>query len=90
MFVTVKMLQDHRACQDQVDLFAATFPDGVRATAAVCLAVSDKFDWGWAAGNLLPLEAWAEYEAKRASIRVEYRQQQQAALFGRITETVED
>jgi len=111
MYLTVKMLQDHKACQDQVDLFAAAFPDGVQVTEAVCLAVADKFGWDWAAENLLPPEARAEYEAKettivaecearRATIRMEYEakltpiwveyRQQQAALFGRIAETLGD
>jgi len=73
MFITVEILRSHKACQDQVDLFAATFPDGVQVTEAVCLAAADKFDFRWAAENLLPPEARAEYQAKHASILGEYR-----------------
>jgi len=73
MFVTVELLKSHDACQDQVDLFATTFPDGVCVTEAVCLAVADKFDFAWAAENLLPPEARAEYRAKHAPIRAEYK-----------------
>jgi len=83
MKITVKMLKKHNACEDQVDLFEATFPDGVQVTEAVCLAVADKFDFSWAADSLPPPEAraeysakhapiWAEYEAKRAPIWAEY------------------
>jgi len=61
MYLTVKMLKRHKACQDQVDLFATTFPDGVQVTEDVCFAVCLDFDWDWAASTLLPPEALAEY-----------------------------
>jgi len=75
MYITVALLQKHKACDEQVDLFAATFPDGVQVTEAVCLAVADKFNFAWAADNLLPPEASAEYSAKHAPIRAEYAAQ---------------
>jgi len=65
------MLKKHNACQGPVDLFAATFPDGVQVTEAVCLAVADKFDVTWAA-CLLPKAARAEYDAKHAPIWAEH------------------
>ena len=84
MYVTVDLLKSHNACQGQVDLFAATFPDGVQVTEDVCFAVCLDFDWDWAAVNLLPPEAlaeynakdapiWAEYEAKRSPVWAEYK-----------------
>ena len=99
MFVTVELLKSHKACQEQVDLFAAAFPDGAQVTEAVCLAVSDKFDFIWAT-CLLPREARAGYKAKREAIQAEYRaklapilaeyEAKRAALFGRIAENLGD
>jgi len=100
MYLTVKMLKKHKACQEQVDMFEATFPDGVQVTEDVCLAVADKFEFTWAAGHLLPPEARAEYKAEHTPILADYfaRQspsgeeyrQQRAALFGRIAENLGD
>ena len=73
MYITIELLQDRRACHEQVDLFAATFPEGVHVTEAMCLAVYDKFDFDWAARHLLPPWGVAEYKAKHALIRAEYK-----------------
>ena len=56
MKITKHLLQSKGACASQVALFAETFPHGTEITEAVCLAVADKFDWNWAAQNLLPPE----------------------------------
>ena len=73
MYLTVALLQEHGTCREQVDLFAATFPDGVEITEAVCLSIADKFDFEWAAARLFTAGEWAEYDAKRAPILEEYR-----------------
>ena len=72
MYITVKLLKKHKACKEQVDLFAATFPNGAHVTEAACLAVADQFDFRWAADNLLPRKSKAEYKAQRALVRAEY------------------
>ena len=72
MYLTVELLKKREACREQVNLFAATFPDGVEITEAVCLSVADKFDFEWAAARLFTAGAWANYLAGRAAILVEY------------------
>ena len=72
MHITVKLLKKHKACEEQVALFAATFPNGVQVTEATCLAVADQFDFQWAAGNLLPSGKKADYDAERAPILDKY------------------
>ena len=62
MKITKRLLQSKGACASQVALFAETFPHGTEITEAVCLAVADKFDWNWAAQNLLPPKSDAEYQ----------------------------
>ena len=71
MKITKLLLQIKGACASQVALFAETFPHGTEITEAVCLAVADKFDWNWAAQNLLSPESYAEYERVRAQADAE-------------------
>ena len=73
MKITKRLLQIKGACASQVALFAETFPHGTEITEAVCLAVADKFDWDWAAQNLLSPESYAEYERVRAQADAEYQ-----------------
>jgi len=72
MKITKRMLQAKGACASQVTLFAETFPHGTEITEAVCLSVDDKFDWNWAAQNLLSPKADAEYQRVRAQADAEY------------------
>jgi hypothetical protein len=71
MKITKHLLQIKGACASQVALFAETFPHGTEITEAVCLAVADKFDWDWAAQNLLSPESYAEYQRVRAQAYAE-------------------
>ena len=73
MKITKHLLQIKGACASQVALFAETFPHGTEITEAVCLAVADKFDWNWAAQNLLPPKSYAEYQRVRAQADAEYQ-----------------
>ena len=75
MYITIELLKKHNACEEQVALFATTFPKGVHVTEAACLAVADQFDFQWAADNLLPSDKKAEYMAQRAPISAEYMAQ---------------
>jgi hypothetical protein len=61
-----------KACVDQVALFWETFGESVRVTEELCLSVSDKFDWMWAAENLLSAPAWAEYKRLTDLARAEH------------------
>lgn len=65
--ITKRMLQLKGACASQVALFAELFPKGCEVTVEACLSVADKFDWHWAAHNLLSAPALADYERVQAS-----------------------
>jgi hypothetical protein len=54
-------LIDLGACPDQVELFRKTFGESVRVTEKLCLSVSDKFAWTWAASYLLSAQRRVEY-----------------------------
>ena len=75
LIVTARLLKRKDACREQVDLFAATFGPNARVeiTEALCVEHAGKFDWGWAAANLLPAPLNADYKAKRALLDADYR-----------------
>jgi hypothetical protein len=60
------------ACPDQVKLFRETFGESVEVTEKLCLSVSDKFAWTWAAHKLLPASAQIEYVRVTAPAYAEY------------------
>ena len=62
MKITLSMLQSAGACREQVDAFNERFGSKVDVTEELCLSVFNAFDWDWAAANLLPAAARAEYE----------------------------
>jgi hypothetical protein len=64
--ITADTLRAKGACQDQIDLFAQLFPDGVHVTVEAAVAVAGQFDWDWAARNLLSKKGMAAYEAAKA------------------------
>ena len=86
MKITKRLLQIKGACASQVALFAETFPHETEITETVCLAVADKFDWGWAAQNLLSPESYAECQRVCAPAYAEY-QRVCAATFERLANT---
>ena len=73
MKITTRMLKSKSACASQVALFEDLFPDGGEVTEAACVAVFDKFNWDWAARNLLSAPAYAEYERVTAPAYAEYQ-----------------
>ena len=73
MKVTTRMLKLKGACASQVALFAELFPKSVEITEGVCATVADKFDWDWAAANLLSPESYAEYQRVCALAYAEYQ-----------------
>ena len=73
--ITLQMLLDKGACDEQVRLFKETFPKKgeAKVTKALCAKVAHLFDFEWAAVNFLPGHLWAEYESKRAPLLAEYK-----------------
>jgi hypothetical protein len=68
------------ACRDQVELFRVNFGESVEVTEELCLSVSDRFAWTWAAENLLSAPAWAEYARVATSALAEYERAVAPAL----------
>ena len=65
--ITVQMLKEHKACEDQVKTFGQLFPHGAAVTLRnVLRAVAAGLDIDWAAQHLLSPTAWETYEAARA------------------------
>ena len=61
--ITVKMLREAEACEDQVELFAQAFGTSARVTLKNCRKASDAgLDLDWAAGGLLSAPALKAYE----------------------------
>jgi hypothetical protein len=83
------------ACRDQVSLFRATFGESVEVTEGLCLSIAGKFDFDWAAQNLLPqsvlhgeykravMPAWAAYTRDRPPTPTEL-ECVKASAFGRL------
>src|SRR5579863_7794143 len=72
MKITVELLRKKGACKEQMSLFKELFPNGVIVTKAECLAVADKFNWYWAAHNLLNPNARKAYDEACAHARKAY------------------
>ena len=68
-----RTLLEAGACGRALALFRDLGPEG-KAEVSVdsCVAVSDKFDWDWAASNLLPAAAQDEYKRARAAALTEH------------------
>lgn len=63
MKVSAEVLRRLGACGDAVRRFKKLFGMGeVVVTEALCLAHAGKFDWTWAAENLLSEPAWVKYQ----------------------------
>ena len=60
--ITTELLISKGACDIQVNLFSELFGESVKVTFAGCDRVACKFNWDWAAFNLLPYPAQAAYE----------------------------
>ena len=98
MKITYEQLESLDACEDQLNLFQSLFGEEVEVTRELVITHADKFDWDWAAGNLLPRKkqaeyervnapAWAEYERVRAPAWAEYKRVTAQALaeYKRVT-----
>jgi hypothetical protein len=72
--ITADLLEAKGACSDQVRLFRELFPHGAPLTVAAAVAVADRFDWQWAANNLLSATAWEAYNKATAPASKAYRE----------------
>ena len=82
MKITSALLKRKGACLDQRRKFAELFPGGVIVTEALCVEHASVFNWEWAAENLLPPSAWAEYGRVTAPAWAEYERVTAPALAG--------
>ena len=71
--LTLETLKAKRACAEQLRLFESMFGQSVEVTEALCVEVSAKFGFAWAAEHLLSPDAWAEYKRVKASAWAEYK-----------------
>ena len=79
--ITYRMLQARGACEDQVDLFRKTFPNGVVPSLAACRkAARAGLDLTWFANKFLSAPALAAYEKAVAPEWSEYAKAVVAAL----------
>ena len=92
MIITTRLLQQHKACDDQLALFEATFgpgpaKTGVEVTPETCRRAAEAgLDFDWAAESLLTLTQRAEYERVVAPAEAEYGRARGVALaeFNRV------
>ena len=70
---TLKLNQLKEGCKDQVKLFKKLFGRKVDVTVALAKKHYKKFDWGWAAYNLLTALASVEYRKMIDSALAEYK-----------------
>jgi hypothetical protein len=74
MKITVESLLATNACDSEVNRFAAEWPNGAEVTLANCQrATVLQFDFDWAAGHLLSVQAREAYDAAMAPARAAFR-----------------
>ena len=77
--ITHEWLVEHGACEDQRDVFAAEWPDGVELSEAALLRAADlELDLEWFAEKYFPAPLLAEYRRQEAPLLAEYRRQEAA------------
>ena len=75
-----RTLLEAGACGRALALFRDRYPEGkAEVSAGGCVAVADKFDWDWAASNLLPAAAQDEYDIAAAVANDVYNRAMSAA-----------
>jgi hypothetical protein len=80
MILTLATLKEKCACADQCALFRSKFGQSVDVTRELCVSVAGKFDFHWAASNLLTAPALADYERATAQARADYLRARAPAL----------
>ena len=72
--ITYRMLKAKGACYTQVELFKKTFPEGAKLSVELAVSVASKFDFDWAARNLLSEASRAAYEEAVAPLWAAYEE----------------
>ena len=72
--ITYKMLEAKGACESQASLFKELFPNGAPLSVEIAVSVADKFDWDWAANNLLTQDGKEAYEEAVAPLYKAYKE----------------
>ncbi len=72
MKITYRALKLAGACSKQLNEFKQRFGESVDVTEEACVAVSQEFNWDWAARNLLSQPAWKVYDDAKAYARKAY------------------
>ena len=68
-----RTLLEAGACDWALALFRDLYPEGeAEVSVDNCVAVANRFDWDWAAWNLLPAAAQDEYKRARAAALTEH------------------
>jgi hypothetical protein len=71
--VSAAILRRMAACKEQVDVFHTIFGTAtVSITETLCVEHANKFNWDWAANNLLPAPLYADYKAKITPLYADY------------------
>ena len=70
--LTLKQLIKNNACEDQLELFRDTFGRFVEIEEPLAALYARKFNFEWAAGNLLSAEAYFKYSKVRTDACVKY------------------
>ena len=85
--ISIAMLREAGACAPELSRLESLFGSEITLTEDFALANAPLCDWDWAACNLLPVSAWAEYkrayEHAKASTLAEYRRAK-ALIFARL------
>ena len=76
----LSQIEEADARCDQVELFEELFGSEVEVSISLARKHYDKFDWNWAANNLLSVSAWAEYKKVEVSAWAEYKKVEAPAL----------
>ena len=79
--ITLGMLIEKNACQEQVNLFQQYFDESVEVTEEICIKYSNDFAIDWLADNMLNKKQCELYYTIRARAREEY-----SAIIGAASE----
>ena len=80
--ITGEWLRLHGACESQVRVVEATWPQGAELTEAnLRIAAELSLDLDWLASHVLEASAWARYEAEVAPALARFKAERAPALW---------
>ena len=77
--ITIELLKEHKACENQVDKFKELFGEKIVPTRELCLLHAQDFDFGWAA-RFLSKQANKFYQETIAPIKKFFNEDTTTAL----------